>query len=874
MLVDDDAPKPWTTLPQAPAGTVLRPRVSNLLDGACRDTPVIAIVAGAGYGKTTALADWCRHLGDERPVAWVDGRMAARAPGGLWHAIWHACRGALVQNRGGFEPSIDAVTSTPGPHRVLKLLASDDRPLVLVLDDLHEVNDRATLESLDLLIAYLPVGTNIVVASRWDPPLRLAGLRIGGKLTELRTCDIAFETSETQRLLDSQRVDVDEPTARRLTDVVDGWPIALRLAASAMAGGADVDHVLGELVSHEGQLAQYLGSEVLDQLPEESRKVLMAVSITDRCHADLAVALTDVADAGVILEGAATETGLFRRVPGEPGWREAHPLARNLLRLELESALGSDVDDLHHRAATWFADRGDWDRAIDHALHDPHSTCLRDIVTQVGLEPLLRSTPMGQQAAARVVRAAPVRWPLGRPLALAVAVLANVDARAASGMSEALRNARFDTPADERLRVVALARVWRNRGRHDLASAMLREVSWDGASTDELVLLRAEQVLSGCDGADHDVIRQHATAVLTQAQTCEADRLVVHLRVALAALALIEGDPRRAREHAHAAALLGIQFGEDLTIPLAEARVIRVATAFELGEEDRLSISRLTPLRSATREGPIHLWLAAANLDLRQRWREGEHPRRLLCEASELLAQIDLEAADPGFVLLVIELEVLLAMAVQDLPRAESAADRLPEKYQGSPEAALLRAQVHRARRAYPQARSELLPAIRGEVAPLWPSTRLRILALDGVLAGLQGSSGTASLEEAVEIAIASGRKLPFLELGADALRVLGARRHALPSDAGLVDEIIAQLEVRSPASLAEPLTQAELKVLQRLASMATLQEIADVLYLSRNTVKTHTSAIYRKLDVDGRRTAVTRGRELGLLRSDIGAPV
>jgi LuxR family maltose regulon positive regulatory protein len=61
-------------------------------------------------------------------------------------------------------------------------------------------------------------------------------------------------------------------------------------------------------------------------------------------------------------------------------------------------------------------------------------------------------------------------------------------------------------------------------------------------------------------------------------------------------------------------------------------------------------------------------------------------------------------------------------------------------------------------------------------------------------------------------------------------------------------------------------LTPAEQRVLHQLATHFTLGEIADHLYVSRNTVKTHTVSIYRKLGVSGRSEAIERATELGLL--------
>ncbi|MET9741191.1 LuxR C-terminal-related transcriptional regulator, partial [Streptomyces sp. NPDC006422] len=67
-------------------------------------------------------------------------------------------------------------------------------------------------------------------------------------------------------------------------------------------------------------------------------------------------------------------------------------------------------------------------------------------------------------------------------------------------------------------------------------------------------------------------------------------------------------------------------------------------------------------------------------------------------------------------------------------------------------------------------------------------------------------------------------------------------------------------------ASPTERLSARERDVLDRLAQMMTTEEIAQELYLSVNTVKTHLKSVYRKLAVSRRSAAVRRARELQIL--------
>ena len=90
----------------------------------------------------------------------------------------------------------------------------------------------------------------------------------------------------------------------------------------------------------------------------------------------------------------------------------------------------------------------------------------------------------------------------------------------------------------------------------------------------------------------------------------------------------------------------------------------------------------------------------------------------------------------------------------------------------------------------------------------------------------------------------------------------------------GILKEMLARTERRlqrglrrrAGAGTAGELTDRELAVIRLLPSELSQREIADALYVSLNTIKTHTKSIYRKLDVEGRGEAVDRAHELGVI--------
>jgi len=154
------------------------------------------------------------------------------------------------------------------------------------------------------------------------------------------------------------------------------------------------------------------------------------------------------------------------------------------------------------------------------------------------------------------------------------------------------------------------------------------------------------------------------------------------------------------------------------------------------------------------------------------------------------------------------------------------------------------------------EAQSELEQAL--EVRRKWPALspwpRLEILLrLAPVRAGLGDRAGSAALlNEARQL-------LDSHPVGAD-------------GQLARLERLQRRLVGRSrpgrsrPAGSGGPLTERETDVLRMLQGTLSLRDIGRELYLSPNTIKTHTRTLYRKLEVSDRQDAVSRGRELGLL--------
>ena len=183
--------------PPAPRERVAREALlERLLAGPRRLT---VVRAPAGSGKTTLLAEWCADEREPRPFAWLGLDAADNDPGLFWgYAI-----AALRTVAPGLGDGALALLAAPGvdlTREMLPLLINEladlPEPLVLVLDDYHLIEAAEVHEGVTLLLDHLPPQLELVLASRSEPPLPLARLRVAGELCELDASELSFSAEE------------------------------------------------------------------------------------------------------------------------------------------------------------------------------------------------------------------------------------------------------------------------------------------------------------------------------------------------------------------------------------------------------------------------------------------------------------------------------------------------------------------------------------------------------------------------------------------------------------------------------------------------------------------------------------------------------
>ncbi|TML01153.1 MAG: hypothetical protein E6G41_16960 [Actinobacteria bacterium] len=843
--------RPWDTpdrLPLVPEQTVERGRLTAALEAAI-ERPLTLIAGPVGAGKTMLMADWARQHRAAGRVTWLTLTAAESSAHGFWHALAPAL---------GKAASAGPPPRTPDDvaHRIFASLRPARRPVALVLDDFHEADGAELAAILHALVAD-PSPLRIVVGTRIDPGLALQRLRLADELSEIRARDLAFTASEAAQLFERDGLALTGDQVGLLVERTEGWAAGLRLAALMLADEDEPAAAVSEFAGDDRAVVAYLISEVLDHQPAPMRELLLRTAVVDRVCGSLADALTGGVAGQLGLEELVRRNALVVPLDRHGHWFRYHALFADLLRSQLASRGDAAWREQHRRAARWFAADGLAAEAIDHAIAASDWETLRTVlVDQWRRLRISGSEPLIDRALDAVPTDVFEQWPYLQLIAAA----RSFDRDDSTG-GDALLTALF-------ARDLALIRLQRARRLGDVeaglregpaASASLegdleRDLAYRAVAHLELGRLR----MARGDATAADELRDAAD--LSRAGGARAMR-----DAALAERALLFAFDGRI--HEAELGLGSLASGARGADGPAAADLARALIAAERGD---IALAAAALARAArTPSGPenssgrlraLHLSLAGA---------------RIVARGDLGAARRALDALD-------------VAMAGWELPaRCAALADA---------------------------ARIRLLPALQQEIAPA-PAASGPELEIAMALAALAAGDTAAAGERAEGLVDRVGAELPTLPLvqalavaaaatDGEGDRVVAARlaeralelaepdglRLAIADAAPAIEPVLAHLlrygtahrsligEVLelvesgatecggTPSPLREELSAREVAVLRYLPTMLTSQEIAGELFVSLNTVKSHLKNIYRKLDADGRREAVRRAREVGLV--------
>ncbi len=849
-------------------GVVSRSRLDGHLDDALHRRLTL-VSAPAGFGKTTAIADWARRGGHQ--IAWLS---LDENDSELSHFLTYlvaALRALAPEAGGAVLPLLDHRHPPPIESLLTPFvndLATATTDLVLVLDDYHSVDSQLVDDAVAFLVDHLPPRLHLIIASREDPPLPLGRLRANAELCEIRAPDLRFTTDECQRFLNGAKgLGLSSEEVASLESSTEGWIAGLQLAAISLEHEPDPTRLISSFSGSHRFVLDYLAEEVLTRLPPERVRFLMLTSVLDRMCGPLCDAVTLDATPGQDTLELLERSNLFIiPLDEERRWYRYHHLFRDLLRRRLQQAQpAASLDDLHIRASAWLEQNGlDLD-AFRHATAAHDIARAARLIQGHGLP--LYSRGALAPIATWLTTLPPETLDAWPELRLVQATV-RLGGGQSAGITEMLDQveatlAARGTPPDPHLlgRIANLrAMLGLSRHRADVMIAESRRALEYLPPDDVAGRASAIQTL----GYAHQVLGERAEARSAYSEARAMSRGAGSRfgeLISLIGLGTVEELDTELRAAA-ATYEETLRLAADLPFPvIAEAHLGLARIHYEWNELDdawqrgqrALELARL--LQNTDRPAACQVLLARIKLSQG----ESDEAGALLDEAERGIRELGTTREGPS---------VMAALARLNLFRGKiDAASHIAEEF----ELPTIGARVLLAR-GTPAEALRVLRSARAEAdARGWRDEALKFLTLEALASRAAGSSRESRhlLDDVMDTAIPQGFVRLFVDEGtpmADLLsQVTGRHRTRALRLLSAFPKGDHSAPTR-PAALIEPLSSREREVLGLLAEGLSNQQIAERLFLSPLTVKVHLRNIYSKLGVGSRTQAVALGRGLGLL--------
>lgn len=333
---------------------------AGLCETICRGAGQLVLVrAPAGFGKTTAMMQARVRLEATGVVtAWLT---LDRADNDVSRFL--NCLDTAVRQLG-----------LPGGDTV-QALSRIDTPFALFLDEFEAIHEASLLSIVREIAHNLPRQGLLVIGSRSLPQIGLARLRVRGQLIEidaerlrfsLQDTTTFFEQRQQARKLQPHKLSADQ--LFRLHEKTEGWVAALWLAAMAIDGATQPEDFITRFSGSNRAVADYLAEDVLDRQPAHIRRFLLRTSILRQLDASVCAALNPHVDCAALLQQLDTDHLFLTPVASElPTWRY-HSLFADHLRQQLQQEFPDEVARLHLAASGWYESQGRPVPAIEHAI--------------------------------------------------------------------------------------------------------------------------------------------------------------------------------------------------------------------------------------------------------------------------------------------------------------------------------------------------------------------------------------------------------------------------------------------------------------------------------------------------------------------------
>jgi len=841
--------------PAIPATSISRKHLFHLFE---TDLPGVTVVAApAGFGKSSLVSQWAQSV--ERPTVWLSVNPQDSVQSFFAHVL-ESIRIVFP----GFASEFENEPSPNALHNIKKLTTA----VAGIKSGFNFVLNNGAVDNPEIagfsqeLIDYLPDNVHLVVIRRVTPTTSLARYASLGNLSLITSQDLKFSPEEVSRIADLNGADIDNDHSRRLLEKCDGWPAAVQMITRAIARGNQSSNF--EIESGSSPLA-VLALETINSLNEENKSKISRLVLLSEFDLETAAIVLGEDFSESFINKLATD-GLYVSVSSGPS--RIYRFNDIVYEVLSQQNFGDPEENrkIHQRLATHFWDKRDYGKALEHVFKAGDKekfqlyldTGIRHMAVIGRGDQLIKwseysgdSSPRGEMMKKTIkVVGHLVNLEFARAEALATEL---------EIISEQSKELEFLT----QLTSMVFAHIYFARGEFTRSLEMIdRALITDSPyesieNTDRIALLRLKAGINFLYDQPEEINEclKKARTLLNSGNVVNAPYYIT----CITSLSLwCEGRFFEAAEHASIAINQAAISGYSSISAPFDAYMVLARCQLELSQIDK-AIETSTLLFEKSSDSNIWPWaLLAEGTRARINITKGQIPQmmEIVKQQRERLANLK---GTHELSWLVDITEVFLRFVLDDWERAEELLRRMPR--------------IEMVRQidlnVMFQSDPKRIPALVEGFPESTPREKVNKFLYQATINIDSENLALGYLNKALDIGAEVGYHEYFVrQHRLYPIMVKAAAAQPTVFRESVVHEMTERIKAMNSdtGALEEKLTTRELEILKHLTTGVPLSTIAKQLHISQNTMKTHLRNVYRKLDVDGRHTAVEKAKKLLLI--------
>ena len=844
-----------TVPPAMPANFLSRKHLFHLFETNMPGATIVA--APAGYGKTMLVAEWA--AAQSRPTIWcaVD---SDDSPQMFFSHIVQSVRNVLPKFGADFESE--------------RFLSADSyinfmvREASAVKEDFNFVIDNGPADAQEVtpfaqaLVDHLPNNVHVVIVRRVTPATSLARYASLGNLCLITSQDLKFSQDEISIICELNGLDPNDWNTSKHLIKCNGWPAAIQMMAKNISRGSAVTEFK---ITESANPLGILALESFNSLNEENRHNLLKLGIVEEFDLEVAAIILGVDFSETYINKLAID-GMFVSVSsGIQRNFTINPIVFDVLQ-ELRSKNKGSENTTHEKLAKYYISKGVPAKALEHIFQSGNSEQITETL-QISIRDMA-AIGRGDQI---------IRWaqygaddsPAGEMMKKTIEVvghLVNLDFEKAESMAAELSYVATQDPRLEfltQLTAMVMSHVYFARGDFERSQIMIKQAlakdyeSVGIENVDKIALLRLqadiayiyddEELVADCllrakklqDGKHQSIVAYHIGCMTSLTLWCQG-RFFEAAEFASIAITQAENNGYSG---------IAGPFDAMLVLSRCELELSQLNQSIETSNqiEQKAESARMWPwyfVSTGTRSRiQITQGLITHVVDVIAAQRE---KHKHLQTPNQLGWIIDMT-------------DVFLRFVLNDWKRADELLQRMPKiemvrqidmnlKFEADPK------RIH---------------ALVAQMPETTPRQRVNKFLYQATINIDQENVALNYLRTALDL----GAEVGFHEYFVRQNRLYPIMVKAAAAKPTIfIESVVHEMSERiknsnsDTGALEEKLTNRELEILKHLTTGNPISAIAKQLHISQNTMKTHLRNVYRKLDVDGRHSAVEKARKLLLI--------